>query len=216
MTADLKLTEGVLETDDGHAFPELGIWVSSNDPNKKALLVEYGFASEMHCLRLRSRSRAARLKSGLFPAIAQSVIHNALGLGRTLAGLVTLTITGLVLNISSFVAISAATALFFLSVLVHEAGHVAALRYVAPTETGVLVSRGWTFHLVRPTLNYRQEIAVITTGPLAPLIATIIFIPALIISPPIFYFWLALGLGHALLLLAPIGDGANLRNLRNP
>ena len=48
-------------------------------------------------------------------------------------------------------------------------------------------------------------------GPFAPLAVTVLISPFAWIVPVGFWWWAALAGGHAVCLLLPIGDGANLR-----
>ncbi|MCM6762582.1 hypothetical protein NB037_09160 [Rathayibacter sp. ZW T2_19] len=126
--------------------------------------------------------------------------------------LAALAVVGAWAELPALIGISAAGGGFLLSVLVHEAGHVVALRCLAgPTAPGFLVSRGSRCHLVRRVLPRYRDAGVVIAGPMAPSV----LLPVLLTLPDLPVLascgWLALSSAHLITLVVPVGDGANLR-----
>lgn len=206
----IRLTSGVRLVDDGYLFAEAGIFVSSHHPRLRSELLDAGFASEISSPWWRSRSFAIVLAPDVSAAPLRSLIHNLRGMLRTIIILVFLTTLSITFNNVGTLGICIAAAIFLASILLHEAGHVFAFRFVAPRRYAILVSAGLRCHMVRPALEGWREITVVIAGPIAPMLPTIGFLLYARSATFVVYVWGAIALGHVLLLLIPIGDGANL------
>jgi hypothetical protein len=215
----LILTEGVQENGGMFVFEALGCAISAEEDDYVSILLATGFASEPTRFSvawidylLHSRSRASLLRTSMVQAILHSIRHNALGMARWWVVIVLCGSVGALAGLPSLAAIAVAAALFLVSILVHEAGHVAAYRHVAGARAAaVVVSAGARCFLIRPVLSGRAERWVVISGPVAPLLVAIALIPLSPLAAPLFWSWLAIALGHALLLAFPVGDGVNLR-----
>ncbi|MGG7464946.1 hypothetical protein [Plantibacter sp. YIM 135347] len=189
--------------------------------NHRHLAYEYGLISEYRYLTIKTRHvpllfvpqyRTELLPPKLLPALALSISHNAKGMTAELSASAALIAGGLLLSLGAFIALGSMLLMFLLSVLTHEAGHVAAYRIITGPETpAYLVRRGIQSHLVRLPLPRRPDRAVIIAGPASPLFIAALLLPIAWVFPVPYFAWLAIALGHFVLLVAPIGDGANLR-----
>lgn len=199
----------------------LGVRVPAGAVDFVELALDCGLASRrtprgplrrVASLLLPAPSISRPLPPGLVRAGAASLVHNARGMVRWWLLLAALAVVGAWAELPALIGISAAGGGFLLSVLVHEAGHVIALRCLAgSTAPGFLVSRGSRCHLVRRVLPRYREAGVVLAGPVAPSV----LLPVLLTLPdmPVLVScgWLALSSAHLITLVVPVGDGANLR-----
>lgn len=214
----LVLTPGVRRQGDRYEFPGLPVSILAGDGMRERLLMA-GFASEGRWPRdagitraLQPRWRARVLARTVPVAAAQCGWHFGLSSWPwlMLAG------TGMLLGgsgwMGSWGVIAQAGLLVLLATIVHEAGHAVIFRALAgPAPPALLVGRGLLMHLVRPVLTPRRDLAVIVAGPLAPTVAGLLAAPLLVHQPYAGLVWTVVAVVHALALLLPIGDGANLR-----
>lgn len=104
-----------------------------------------------------------------------------------------------------------ASALFFASVIVHEAGHVLAYRTMRPDHPAVFSARLGRFRLVRLPLTVSQDITVTVAGPSATLTIPLLLLPGYPLWPLQFWAAIIIALAHISLLVRSDGDGAMLR-----
>jgi biotin transporter BioY len=176
--SSVQLTPGVTSEDQRYSMCGLDLSINASHPNLIHTLLEFGFASQKKMTLAASRSRAKILKISVVEAVIQSFVHNLLGMKRWAVATVVLFVLATVLGLPSFTAIGIALLLFFASILVHEAGHVAAFRLVSTAgHVGVLVSRGARCYLVRGVLSRRHEALITISGPIAPFLASTFLLP---------------------------------------
>lgn len=212
------LTPGVHRRGDRYELPGLPVSIVAGDGARERLLMT-GFASEGRwpgragiIPALQPRWRARVLDQSIPRAAAQSGLHFGLCSWPWLA----LAGAGMLLGTSGTVGawgvIAQAGLLVLLATIVHEAGHAVAFRTLAgPAAPALLVGRGLLMHLVRPVLPPRRDLAVIVAGPLAPAMTGLLAAPLLVRHPYTGLIWAAVAVVHALALVLPVGDGANLR-----
>jgi len=218
----LRWTDGVVRTGESIAFPALGISVAVDREDIRTLLLDVGLASgyvmpppegvlARVLLAFHSRSRARDVSSNVAVAVAQSLVHNAIGMWRWWVLACLLSCVSLLLELPSLTAIAVAAVLFFLVVLTHELGHVIAYRCAAGAcAPALMVSRGSACHLVRSALSVRRDLVVVLSGPTAPVLAGVFMLFA---SRPIAIAWSCIALGHLGALVFPVGDGRSLRSI---
>ncbi|TQN32878.1 peptidase M50B-like protein [Haloactinospora alba] len=105
--------------------------------------------------------------------------------------------------------------LLLASVLVHEAGHVAALRVLAPATPAVFRVDATGAGVCRPPLaDTRREVAVVLAGPLAPAVVWTLGTALGAAAggvPAAAVVWTGIvALGHPVSLLFPVGDTRTL------
>lgn len=105
--------------------------------------------------------------------------------------------------------------LLLLSVLVHEAGHVAALRVLAPATPAVFRVDATGAAVCRPPLaSTWREVVVVLAGPLAPALVWILGMALGVVAggvPAAAVVWTGIvALGHPVTLLVPVGDTRTL------
>ena len=110
------------------------------------------------------------------------------------------------------VTLSVAVAAFLLSFVVHESGHIAAMRLLDRTSPGVLVVGRCTAHLVRGRGSRRHDLVITLAGPVAPLIAAMPSVALMAQAPVLVACLLAIGVGHLFHLVTAGGDGHALRD----
>jgi len=211
-----------VRTRESIAFPALGISVAVDREDIRTLLLDLGLASGYMIpppegvlarvlLAFRSRSRARKMSSNTALAVAQSLVHNAVGMWRWWVLACLLSCMSLLLELPSLTAMAVAAVLFFLVVLTHELGHVIAYRCAAGASApALMVSRGSACHLVRSALSVRRDMAVVLSGPTAPVLVGVFISLA---SRPIAIAWSCIALGHLGALVVPVGDGRTLRSI---
>lgn len=208
-----------VESDGGvYLSPDLGIAIPAAHPEAAALLPRYGLASESAVLRFGGRSAripvwwlssSVRLSGPRWAMVVRAALHVLRGMTGWLLLAAALTIAA-ASGPGSVAGIAAVILLLVLSVVVHEAGHVAAYA-TTPDAVGYLVTRGARCELVRRRLPPPTERLVVVAGPLAPLALAGVTVPLLAVAPLLWSAWLVIALGHAATLAVPIGDGAALR-----
>lgn len=97
------------------------------------------------------------------------------------------------------------------SVVVHEAGHVLALRLGRSHVPAVLVAMTLSPHVVRPRLNRRRDVLVTVAGPLAPTALTLAAAPGIVRSTTALVAMSIISLAHVLALVLPTADRRALR-----
>lgn len=98
------------------------------------------------------------------------------------------------------------------STVVHEVGHLVALRMVAGgTSPALLLVTPVSARLIWRSTGPTTDIIVIIAGPLAPLLVAIAFVRPLIDAPIAGIGTVIVVLSHALTLTLRSGDGAELR-----
>ena len=197
----------------------LAISVPFADPNWRAMVLQYGLASERSSLSISrvfvAASRSVVLCPGVAAASLQAVLHYSAGMLRIWILVLFLIGSSFLLALPSLLALALVCSLIASSVVVHELGHVISFRLIAsPHAHALLVSRGINCSLIRETLPWRMDRLEILSGPLAPLLLTVPLVPIVLVAPILFWAWLSIALGHALFLIVPIGDGENLRATR--
>lgn len=159
------------------------------------------------------RSRSAVLQDNVWEAVGQSLAFFSRGFLSTgvLAGLALW--LGLARRDALMVGIGGATLLFLFSVLVHEVGHVTAFRMMSARGTGArVVSSGLSCRLVRPVGTRAVDLVTILAGPFAPLALLPILGVLARPAPWLIWGWAGIAIGHIVVLLIPVGDGATLRD----
>lgn len=182
-----------------------------------ALAYQYGLISEHRYLMVGQlrlpialpQYRSRRLPEGVARGALHSIGHNIAGMKMGAASEIGLIALALVTKSGAFVALACVLAMFLVSVVVHEAGHVVAYRLFSTAGPGYLVRSGVRCYLIRPVLPRIADRWVIAAGPIAPLAVAILCIPVMLYAPIPYLAWLAIALGHALTLALPAGDGAN-------
>lgn len=109
-------------------------------------------------------------------------------------------------------ALAGCAAIVLASFVVHELGHVVALRVVARRSPAVFVMSRSEPHLVRLALPVSRDVAVTLAGPLAPMVVQLVatgwflqgrWAEAVVAS--------IVSISHVVSLAVPVGDGAELR-----
>jgi hypothetical protein len=214
---DLVLTPGVVLTDEAISCAALDLSIPLSLDAARRVALEFGMASEgprRRTLRgaFRIRYRCARLRDGSARAVAHSVSHYAPSLLPSAVVVAGLILVGALADLPSLIAISLLVVMLVVSVIVHEVGHVLVFRLAAGADAAAhVVVRGLSFSLVRRPLKRTREVVVVLAGPLAPLALAVLTIPLASGGPVLWWSWAVVGAGHALTLLLPVGDGANLR-----
>ena len=214
---DLVLTPGVTVADDTISCDGLALSIPLSTDDVRRVVLESGMASDgprgwIFAGAFRVRYRCAPLRKGLTSAVVHCVSHYAASLLPVAAAIAGLMLIGIAADLPSLIAISLLVVMLMISVVVHEVGHVVVFRLVAGAETTAhMVVRGISFSLVRRPLERNREILVVIAGPLAPLALAVLAVPLSSVGPLLWWAWLVFGGGHALTLLFPQGDGANLR-----
>lgn len=233
-TPGLILTGGAVDRCDAVTHPDLGIEVPRDSPRFIEDLLEMGLASEAResgvwgLLFGRSLSRAHVMPRGAGSSASSAAVHWAKGQVRWLVLASASVVVGVFSGLFSLVALAVAWALFAVSVLVHELGHIVAYRVLAPEDApAIFVVRGMRCHVIRRRLTPVSDIAVALAGPMAPGIVSIFLMSLLLMSlllapllgleaagplPTLtFGAWLALAASHAISAALPFGDGATIR-----
>jgi hypothetical protein len=208
----LKLTDDVVQDSGGFSNVELGVYVSRGHPHLRTELLDSGLASEIAAPWWRCRSRAVALKRGVVSGGIGSLVHNTRGMAIPLGLCMVVSVVAGVLGHVGLAGIAIAGLILASSVLVHELGHVVALRMLAPGSPAIMVSRGVHCHLVRKALCGWREITIVLSGPFAPALLSPLLLPWATVSPFLFWGWAAASVGHAVMPLFPVGDGSNLRS----
>ncbi len=211
------LLDGVVETRSAYRFEPLGIVVPKGASDMETRLRASGMVSQTGPWWSPALLRSHRLPYGRVHAVGILALHY----GRSLLPVALLsaavTAVGLWSGARGTLAIGLLGVIVVLSLLVHEAGHVLALRWVGRCSPAILTTRGADAALVRPTLTGRREVVVVCAGPGAPLL---VGFPLLLLWQtcwPLVVAWLLVSAAHLGALVVPVGDGANLRRaLRRP
>ncbi|RQP13315.1 MAG: hypothetical protein EAS51_00130 [Microbacteriaceae bacterium] len=150
--------------------------------------------------------RAVALPPGLVPALARGVAAFLRADAAALAALA-LPLGAAVATGHLVVAHGVAVlALALLANALHELGHIAAYRLLAPRGRAVLECGTLTARLHRDALARRRDRIVTVAGPLTPLAAAAGSLPLLPVAPAEVIAASALGLAHASSLLLPTAD----------
>lgn len=207
----IRFTEGVIRVSNGYAHPEVGVLVSSDHPQLRSELLDAGLVSEISAPWWRARISAVVLRPSARNGILLSFLHNSRGMFRWIIFCSAVIIAAELLDNVGLLGIGISFILFIASILLHEASHVCAFQAVAAKRYAILVSAGLRCHMVRPALQGWREIVVVVAGPFGPLLPLIFLIHWIAQAPFLLWFWVAIAIGHVSTLLAPVGDGANLR-----
>ncbi|WP_194948753.1 hypothetical protein [Actinomyces trachealis] len=176
--------------------------------------VPHGPAARLAALAV-SPTRARTLPQSVAAAVAASIGHNLRGTLSYWTVTVCATMYGAAARDPLTLGIGLIGALFLLSVLLHEAGHVLVFRLLAPAGAQAhIVSHGLHCYMVRLALPRRKDLAVALAGPFGPLLLGGPVLLALLRWPPTQLLWAAAALGHIATLLLPVGDGLALRRHR--
>lgn len=99
-----------------------------------------------------------------------------------------------------------------LSLVVHELGHALVFNAVSRgVEAAILVVNRGSPHLVRQATPGWRSVAVTVAGPMAPVVATLVASPILLVNIPELVMCSMISASHLLSLLLDSGDGAQLR-----
>jgi hypothetical protein len=101
--------------------------------------------------------------------------------------------------------------LILVSLILHELGHVAVFRILAPSAPALFIVRSGRFRLVRCCLSKHQDLAVTIAGPVAPLLLPFGLWLFYASSPVLFWTSVAVAGVHLASLLRDDGDGRMLR-----
>lgn len=152
------------------------------------------------------------LPAGCGRAVRASITHNVAGMAPLLALALAAVAIGIVAAVTALLAVGTVALVCLCSVLIHEAGHVAAFRIVLPRDApGILVVRGPSCHLVRPSGGPSRDAAIVAAGAAAPVLIAAMLLPVATLAPLPVVFAVLVALAHAAALLIPVGDGAALR-----
>lgn len=103
--------------------------------------------------------------------------------------------------------------IFVGGVVAHEVGHIVVFHVVTRGRgRSMLVAHGVSMHSARPALLRWQELLVVCGGPAAPS-ALLPFVALMQPGPVLWWTCVAVAVSHIVCLVAPVGDGGNLRAL---
>jgi hypothetical protein len=157
-------------------------------------------------------TRSVPLKNGLAAATLQTIRIMADAVRWGLVAAVVSALAAVLLQNPVLTVIAAAIALFCISLVLHEAGHVAAYRLAAPRSAGMLVVAGPRFRLVRRPDTSGRDLLITLAGPAATVLLPLALLPAAGTVPISFWLSAAVCSGHLYPLLLPhTGDGLALR-----
>lgn len=215
---DHVLTAGVQHVDGQLVHAGWGV----SFPDETALARDLGLVSTVIRVRFGSwwlrlppwwHAAARPLPAGCARAVLASMAHNASGMAPLLVLAVTAAVVGSLTSATALLALGTVALVCLGSVLIHEAGHVAALRILLPRDTpGILVVRGLSCRLVRPSGGSARDVAIVAAGAAAPMLVAVMLLPAVALAPLLVAFAVMVALAHAAALLIPVGDGAALRS----
>lgn len=158
-------------------------------------------------------SAARSLPAGCGRAVVASMTHNVAGMAPLVVLALISATVGSVTSATAFLALGTVALVCLGSVLIHEAGHVAAFRILLPRDTpGILVVRGLSCRLVRPGGGSARDAAIVAAGAAAPVVVAAMLVPVVALAPLFVAFAVMVALAHAAALLIPVGDGAALRS----
>ncbi|MFH5878131.1 hypothetical protein [Arthrobacter sp. NA-172] len=101
--------------------------------------------------------------------------------------------------------------LILVSLILHELGHLAVFRFLAPSAPALFSVRSGRFRLVRCSLPRYQDVAVTVAGPAAPWVLPLLLSPFYSGLPVLFWTSAVVAGSHLVLLLRNDGDGGMLR-----
>jgi hypothetical protein len=218
---DRLLTAGVHRIDGHLVHAGLGLAIP-DDCAHRALADDLGLVSTRIRVMAGRRtlllppwwhSAARPLPASPGRAVLTSIIHNAAGMAPLLALALGAAVLGAGLGSPALVAVGTVAMVCLCSVLVHEAGHVLAFRLLLPRDApAILVVRGVSCRLVRPSGGTVRDAVVVCAGAAGPLLIAVLLLPAITLAPLLVSFAAMVALAHAAALLIPVGDGAALRD----
>ncbi len=217
---DFPVTPGVRRVDGRLVHVGLGLAIP-DDPDHHALAADLGLISTRTRVTLGRWSflsppwwgSAARpLPATRGRAVLASIVHNTAGMAPQLVlALGAVALGGMVAS-TGLVAVGTVALVCLGSLLVHEAGHVLMFRLLLPRDApGILVVRGLSCRLVRPSGGAVRDAAIVAAGAAVPMLVATLLLPALAVAPLLVAFCAMIALAHAAALVIPAGDGAALR-----
>ncbi len=155
-----------------------------------------------------------RIPHGVALGAIGALLHFAAGMSLFFVILVATASIGSFLGLPLLSAAAALVAIVLLSILVHEAGHVVAYRILMGAEApAIAVVKGASCRVIRLRGRPNADALVALAGPIAPIMASAVFLPFWNLAPPLIGFAVLVGIGHVVSVALPFGDGATVREI---